>query len=130
MATNGLQYVIAAMTEIEKCHKFVFRDAAHAVTADDLNMFSQLKKATRQCSDRYKAKNKNEQSIDQAAVREEFQSVLRKIMFPSRAELPPVAKVKQEQQLRNQPTTKGAGSKVKLNHQGTEFNENSFLESR
>ena len=47
-----LQYVIAAMTEIEKSHKFFFRDAAPAVTAVDLAMFSQLKKAVDQCIDR------------------------------------------------------------------------------
>ena len=47
-----LQYVIAAMTEIEESHKFGFRDAAPAVTAVDLAMFSQLKKAVDQCIDR------------------------------------------------------------------------------
>ena len=43
---------MATMTEIEKSHKFVFRDAAPAVTAVDLAMFSQLKKAVDQCIDR------------------------------------------------------------------------------
>ena len=111
-----LQYLISILNEIENKHYYIFREAAEAVTTDDLKMFTQLKKAV-------------SPTLKGGPAQDVYQGTLLKIMFPSRAELPPVPGSSDE--VAGAATSvKEAGSRSKIIHRGPQFDAQSFQDKR